>query len=220
VIETSGLADPGPILQTFATDRALGDTFHVDVLAAVADAAAGLDTLEWSADARKQVILADQLIVTKGDIAGAKTEKLIERLRALNPRVPVSQAVNGTLDPATLTEPSVRNATPFVAEATHSDGIGSFVIETARPLNFDAFSRAMETLISLRGADLLRVKGFLNIEGCRGPVLVQFVQHLAHPPVELEKWPDANRGGRMVFITRNLPEEKIRALLAAVEGLA
>jgi G3E family GTPase len=221
VIETSGLADPGPILQTFATDRALGDTFHVDVLAAVADAVAGLDTLEWSAEARKQAILADRLIVTKGDIAGAeKTEELIDRLRALNPRAPISLAANGRLDPATLTEPSTREATPFVAEAAHSDGIGSFVIEAKQPLNFDAFSRAMETLIALRGPDLLRVKGFLHVEGSKGPVLVQFVQHLAHPPTELEKWPDGSRTSRLVFITRNLPEGKVRALFAAVEGLA
>lgn len=221
VIETSGLANPGPILQTFATDRALGDTFHVEVLAAVADAAAGLDTLEWSAEARKQAILADRLIVTKSDIAGAeKTAKLIERLRALNPRAPVSQAVNGNLDPAALIEPSPREATPFVAEAAHSDGIGSFVIAATRPLHFDAFSRAIETLIALRGPDLLRVKGLLNVEGCKGPVLVQFVQHLAHPPTELENWPDARRDSRLVFITRNLPEEKVRALFAAVDGLA
>ena len=221
VIETSGLADPGPILQTFATDRALGDTFHVDVLAAVADAAAGLETLEWSAEARKQVILADRLIVTKSDLAGAeKTGELSERLRALNSRAPVSQAVNGKLDPAALIEPSAREVTPFVAEAAHSDGILSFVIEAAKPLNFDAFSRAMETLIALRGPDLLRVKGFLNVEGCAGPVLVQFVQHLAHPPTELQSWPDANRSSRLVFITRNLPEQKVRALFAAVEGLA
>jgi G3E family GTPase len=221
VIETSGLADPGPILQTFATDRALGDTFHVDVLAAVADAVAGLDTLEWSAEARKQIILADRLIVTKADIAGAeKTAKLVERLRTLNPRAPISQAMNGKLDSAALTEPASRDASPFIAEAAHSDGIGSFVIESREPLNFDAFSRAMETLIALRGPDLLRVKGFLNVEGCKGPVLVQFVQHLAHPPTELQNWPDADHGSRLVFITRNLPEQKIRALFAAVEGLA
>jgi G3E family GTPase len=221
VIETSGLADPGPILQTFATDRALGDTFHVDVLAAVADAVAGLDTLEWSAEARKQIILADRLIVTKADIAGVeKTAKLAERLRTLNPRAPISQAVNGKLDSAALTEPASRDASPFIAEAAHSDGIGSFVIESREPLNFDAFSRAMETLIALRGPDLLRVKGFLNVEGCKGPVLVQFVQHLAHPPTELQNWPDADHGSRLVFITRNLPEQKIRALFAAVEGLA
>ena len=74
------------------------------------------------------------------------------------------------------------------------------------------FARAMETLMAMRGADLLRVKGFLNVEGCRGPVLVQFVQHLAHPPVELEAWPDDNRQSRVVFITRNIAEAQVRDL--------
>jgi G3E family GTPase len=78
----------------------------------------------------------------------------------------------------------------------------------------------MDTLTALRGPDLLRVKGFLDVEGCQGPVLVQFVQHLAHPPVELAQWPDADRQSRLVFITRNLPEEKVRALFAAVDALA
>ena len=74
----------------------------------------------------------------------------------------------------------------------------------------------METLIALRGSDLLRVKGFLDVEGCRGPVLVQFVQHLAHPPVELAAWPDGEHGSRIVFITRNISEAQVRGLLAAV----
>ena len=78
----------------------------------------------------------------------------------------------------------------------------------------------METLIALRGADLLRVKGILNVAGCRGPVVVQYVQHLAHPPVELESWLDKNRKGRIVFITRNIPPQNIRDLFDAVEALA
>jgi G3E family GTPase len=78
----------------------------------------------------------------------------------------------------------------------------------------------METLIALRGADLLRVKGILNVAGCRGPVVVQYVQHLAHPPVELQSWPDQNRDSRVVFVTRNLREAEIRDLFAAVEALA
>src|SRR5207245_4014295 len=73
----------------------------------------------------------------------------------------------------------------FVAEAEHSDGIASFVLTDDAPLSWDAFARAMETLIALRGPDLLRVKGLLNVAGCRGPVVVHVVQHLAHPPVEL-----------------------------------
>jgi G3E family GTPase len=78
----------------------------------------------------------------------------------------------------------------------------------------------METLIALRGAELLRVKGILNVAGCRGPVVVQYVQHLAHPPVELQSWPDQNRDSRVVFITRNIQEAQIRDLFAAVERLA
>jgi G3E family GTPase len=78
----------------------------------------------------------------------------------------------------------------------------------------------METLIGLRGPELLRVKGILNVAGCRGPVVVQYVQHLAHPPVELQSWLDQNRDSRVVFITRNIPARDVRALFAAVERLA
>ena len=74
--------------------------------------------------------------------------------------------------------------------------------------------------IGLRGADLLRVKGLLNVAGCRGPVVVQYVQHLAHPPVELESWPDQNRNSRLVFITRGISERQVRDLLASVRALA
>jgi G3E family GTPase len=217
VIETSGLADPSPILQTFSTDRALGEEFHVEALIAVVDAAAGEKTLEWSAEARKQVILADRLIVTKSDLADATA--LITKLGALNPRAPAVTARNGVVEPKHFTEPTANAASSFVAEATHSDGIVSFVLRP-QTLRWATFSKAMETLTTLRGPDLLRVKGFLDVEGCQGPVLVQFVQHLAHPPVELTQWPDADQQSRLVFITRNLPEEKVRALFAAVDALA
>ena len=78
----------------------------------------------------------------------------------------------------------------------------------------------METLIGLRGSDLLRAKGFLNVAGCSGPVLVQIVQHLAHPPLELASWPDADHISRLVFITRNISQERVLALLHAVRALA
>jgi G3E family GTPase len=76
----------------------------------------------------------------------------------------------------------------------------------------------MDTLMTLRGPDLLRVKGFLAVEGCQGPVVVQFVQHLAHPPAELAAWPDANRQSRVVFITKNISEQQVRDLFAAVRA--
>jgi G3E family GTPase len=187
----------------------------------------GLDTLGWSAEARKQAILADRLVVSKTDLAGADTTKrLIDRLGALNPRASVHTAIEGDLDPRCLLESDA--ALPdfgearlgFVAEAEHSDGITSFVLTDSAPVRWDAFARAMETLIALRGPDLLRVKGFLNVEGCKGPVVVQVVQHLAHPPVELGAWPNKDRTSRVVFITRNIPERQVRALLDSVRALA
>jgi G3E family GTPase len=225
LIETSGLADLAPILQTFATDRALGAEFHVEVVAAVADAVTGPATLEWSAEARKQIILADRLIISKTDLAdAAATARLTERLAALNPRAGIDVAVNGVLAPRRLiaidedadTAPR-RNG--FAAEAAHSDGVLSFVLTETAPVEWPPFARAMETLIALRGPDLLRVKGFLDVAGCRGPVLVQFVQHLAHPPVELDAWPH-ERASRLVFITRGIGEASVRALFDAVRELA
>ncbi|HEY6832716.1 MAG TPA: GTP-binding protein [Pseudolabrys sp.] len=220
VIETSGLADPSPILQTFATDRALGEVFAIEALVTVVDAENGIDTLKWSAEARRQAILADRLVITKTDIAGeGASEQLTTQLRALNANAEIHEAVNGALDPSRLTEPTSDQRNAFVAEAEHSDGIGSFVLTQDEPMPWAVFARAMDTLIAMRGNDLLRVKGFLDVEGCRGPVVVQFVQHLAHPPVELETWPDADRQSRVVFITRNIAERQVRDLFAAVRGL-
>jgi G3E family GTPase len=226
VIETSGLADPGPILQTFSTDRALGGEFFVEVVIAVVDAVGGAATLEWSAEARKQAILADRLVISKTDLAEPPAvERLRERLCALNPRAAVTTAIAGEIDPRCLIETEAGPQTGpgragFVAETAHSDGIASFVWRDAAPLPWPAFARAMETLTALRGPDLLRVKGFLNVAGCRGPVLVQFVQHLAHPPVELAAWPDQDHTSRLVFIARNISEGQVGDLLASVRALA
>lgn len=221
VIETSGLADPSPILQTFATDRALGSVFHIDAVVTVVDAETGLDTLGWSAEARKQAILADRLVITKTDIAGEGASAAVAaQLCALNSGAEILEAVNGELEPTRLTEaaPDQRNA--FVAEAAHSDGIGSFVLTQEKPIPWAVFARSMDALMQLRGPDLLRVKGFLNVVGCKGPVVVQFVQHLAHPPVELEHWLDETRQSRVVFITRNISEQQVRDLFAAIKALA
>jgi G3E family GTPase len=221
VIETSGLADPAPILQTFSTDRALGGEFHIDVVLTVVDAINGEAALEAAAEARKQAILADRLVISKTDLASPATvDRLTRRLQRLNPRAAIDIAVDGALDPNRIIEPATGERSSFVAEAEHGDGIASFVIEQQAPIAWPAFSGAMETLIALRGADLLRVKGILNITGCRGPVVVQYVQHLAHPPVELQTWPDADRASRVVFITRNIAEHDVRTLFAAVQALA
>ena len=221
VIETSGLADPAPILQTFSTDRALGGEFHIDVLLAVVDAVNGEANLKTAAEARKQVILADRVVISKSDLAGAaEIELLIRHLQDLNPRAAIDVAVSGAIAADRLIVPVAAERSSFIAEAEHSDGISSFVLERWKPMQWPAFTRAMETLIALRGGDLLRVKGILDVAGCQGPVVVQYVQHLAHPPVELQSWPDQNRNSRIVFITRNIAESQVRDLFASVETLA
>ena len=220
VIETSGLADPSPILQTFATDRALGSVFNVEAVVTVVDAVTGTNTLGWSAEARKQAILADRLIITKTDIAGeGASAALSEKLRVLNHGAEIYEAINGDIDPACLADPVPHQRNVFVAETAHSDGIGSFVLTENAPLPWPVFAKTMDALMQMRGPDLLRVKGFLNVKNCNGPVVVQFVQHLAHPPVELQRWPDDNRQSRVVFITRNISEQQVRGLLDAMRNL-
>jgi hypothetical protein len=88
------------------------------------------------------------------------------------------------------------------------------------PLSWEAFSRFITTLQALRGADLLHAKGLLNIDGCRGPVAVQFLGHVAHAPVELQAWPDQDRASRLDFITRGVEESAVRAMFDAVGRLS
>ncbi|HVY57919.1 MAG TPA: GTP-binding protein, partial [Xanthobacteraceae bacterium] len=223
VIETSGLADPGPILTTFATDRALGGAFCVECVLVAVDAATGIDTLEKFAEARRQAILADLLVLTKTDlVAGDAVAQLQTRLRALNPRAEIVTAQHGALDPMhfVASRPGAAEAAGFVAEAAHSDGVQSFVRTEEAPIEWETFERTMQTLLAMRGPDLLRIKGLLNVAGARGPVAVQFVQHLAHPPVELDRWPDADRSSRLVFITRGVSERQVADLFAAIRALA
>ena len=101
----------------------------------------------------------------------------------------------------------------------HSHGIDSFVLEFPAPFPWPVFEQAMAVLTALRGPDLLRVKGLVAVEGCRGPVVVHAVQHVAHRPVELEDWPDSDRRSRLVFITRNLGREPVEQLFAAVADI-
>ena len=224
LIETSGLADLSPILQTFSTDRALGSEFAIEVVLTLVDAVNGLRNLDKAPEARKQAILADRLVISKIDLADSRTKKkLTAKLKALNPRAGIDMALDGEIDPKHLMDSGQDATAPrrsgFVAEASHSDGIASFVIREKTPLPWPLFQRTMETLVALRGPDLLRIKGLLNLKGSKGPVVFQAVQHLIHPPVELAAWPDKDRSSRLVFITRDVSESQVRDLFAACTAL-
>jgi len=223
VIETSGLADLGPILTTFLTDRALGGEFHVESVVTVVGAVDAIETLDRHGEARRQVILADRIVLSKTDLADAATiEQLRERLRILNPRADIMRADHGAIDPRFILDPSTAaaDANVLIADAAHSDDIRSFVLTDDQPMAWEIFARSIEMLMALRGADLLRVKGFVNVRGCKGPVVVQVVGHLAHPPIELQGWPDDDHRTRVVFIARGVSERQVKDLFAAAKQLA
>src|SRR3954467_1353533 len=149
LIETSGLADLSPILQTFSTDRALGGEFAIEVVLTVVDAVSGVKNLEKAPEARKQAILADRIVISKTDLADAKAvEKLTAMLEDLNPRAAIDVAVKGDIDPKTLIDTGQTDAierhSGFVAEASHSDGILSFVMRGEPPLLRPGFPRPPE----------------------------------------------------------------------------
>jgi G3E family GTPase len=102
----------------------------------------------------------------------------------------------------------------------HSHGLCSFALVFEKPLSWASFEQTMAVLTALRGPDLLRVKGLVAIEECRGPVVVHFVQHVAHPPVELEDWPDGDRRSRLVFVTRSLSRATVARLFTDVAAIA
>jgi G3E family GTPase len=221
IIETSGLADPGPLLQTFASDRALGQEFYLQALVTVVDAPSGPANLAAMSEARQQVALADRIVLSKTDRADATAVAALRRRIGVLTGAPLATAAHGVIDPGFLLaeglDLAVRPAGFEHDHAhAHSPGIDSFALFFAESLPWPVFEQAMAVLTALRGPDLLRVKGIVAVEGCRGPVVVQAVQHVAHRPIELEDWPDDDRRSRLVFITRSLPREVIEMLFAAV----
>jgi G3E family GTPase len=220
VIETSGLADPGPLLQTFASDRALGEEFHLQAMVAVIDAPNGARNLASAPEAREQIALADRIVLTKTDLADPAV--LLAELSSLS-AAPVERAVNGAIDAAYLLDERLdlpaRIPEHDHAHA-HSHGIQTFVLTFDQPLRWPAFEQAMAVLTALRGPDLLRVKGIVTVEGVKGPVVVHAVQHTAHRPIELETWPDGDRTSRLVFITRGIGRPEIENVIAAAAALA
>jgi len=239
VIETTGLADPAPIIHTLMTDPALAERFRLDGIAATIDAVNAMDQLDREPEPVKQAAVADRLVLTKTDLADAHAvAALTARLERLNPAAPILTADRGRLDPAALLDAGLYNpltksldvqrwlkeeayGTGHAADHHHHDvnrhdaRIRAFCLSWDAPLDWDRFVDWAEMLAATQGDRLLRLKGVLNVAGSERPVAVHAVQHLFHPPVELPAWPDADRRSRLVFITRDLAEAAIRDQFAA-----
>ena len=224
VLELSGADDPIPVLQTFLNARALGREYHVQAIIAVADAATGLLALQDAPQARRQIAIADRIVLSKSDLATpAQVAALTAAIRASNAEAPMIAARHGQLAPDFLLAESALPPSGFIADAppAHRADLQSFVLGFDAPLSGRALSSALGLLCELRGADLLRVKGLVAVEGCAGPVVVHAVRHLLHPPAELQAWPEGLPASRLVFITQGgLGRAEVAPLFAAVRALA
>ena len=224
ILETSGLADPVPILQTLTGDRGLAGQIHLQAVVTVIDAVLGMRTLDEAPEARRQVAVADRMILTKTDIAGDAAARDLEiAIHALNPSAKITRADNGHVAPETILADNAALTEPVYPpreRGRHSDNVESFAMRFDKPLDWQAIEQAFELLARLRGHDVLRAKGLLDINGCKGPVVVHQVQHLTAKPVELENWPTDDRSSRLVFITRDIARTDIEKLFEIAIRLA
>lgn len=241
VIETTGLADPAPILQALMSDLMMLNHFRMGQVVTVVDCYHGAQALDAHIEAVKQAAVADRLVLSKGDIAAADAvEHLRARLRQLNPIAPMVEAIQGKADPAEL----FGSASFDIAEKTaevhrwleaqaledqrhdfehgqhhhgeldrnrHDDRIRAHCLSFDAPLEWGRVAGWLDRLALEHGEQLLRVKGLLNIQGQSEPVVIQGVHHLFHPPATLPAWPDTDRRSRMVFIVRDLERAAIES---------
>jgi G3E family GTPase len=242
MIETSGLADPAPILHALMTDNALAGQIALSGLVTTVDAVNGAGTLRREPVSAKQVAIADRLVLTKTDLEAVHSD-LAAELSRLNPSAVPIRATLGRIEPdrlfdGSLYDPNGRIAdvqTWLAAEAAegehhhhhgehahgpdrHDAGISTWCMTRDEPIRAVALTLFLETLAEHCGADLLRVKGILNIaESPDRPAVIHGVQHVFHPLAWLERWPSEDRRSRIVFITRNIPRSWVEVLLAALD---
>lgn len=225
MIETTGLADPAPIVHTLMSDPIIAGQYRLDGLVTCVDALLGDATLKAHDEAVKQVAIADRLVLTKTDLADSTAiQSLRDRLKSLNPVAKILSATRGEIAASELINAGLfdERFVPHVehwlghedvkgAHAHHhGEAIRTFVIEADGPLDFMVYQEWLETLLATQGANVLRMKGVLDVKDVDRPIAVHGVQHVFHPPAALPSWDGIERISRMVFITRNLGERAVR----------
>jgi G3E family GTPase len=236
VVETTGLADPAPILHTLMRDPLLLRDYALDGVVTVLDAVAGMASLDAHEEARRQAAVADLLLIGKSDLADPAP--LAARLAVLNPVARIADARD-------VPAQALLGLGPFSAEGKaqgvaawiegaggahlhhhhhdpnrHDARIRALCLRFDAPLPWEAVAGYLEMMAMTQGARLLRVKGVLDVRGEALPVVVHGVQHSFHPPRRLPAWPaEEPRGSRLVFILQDLEpavvEQGLRAFLEA-----
>ena len=220
VIEASGLADPAPIVAAVADDPMLRHRVAVEGVVVAVDAVNGLSDLDAQPEARKQVAVADELVITKVDLVDtAQLESLASGLRQLSPAAPASVAVNGEVEP-TPRWPATAEARPARESEPHEhrESVSAVSVRAETPLDWVAFSVWLSMLLHARGDDVLRVKGVANIAGS-GPVALNGVQRVLHPPEHPDG--DARDASHtdLIFITRDVEPGLIERSMEAFQRI-
>lgn len=241
IIETTGLADPVPVLQSIMAHPVLVQAFRLDGVITLVDAVNGSAALDGHVEAVKQVAVADRIVLTKTDLAEdvRSVDALRLRLRGLNPGaklLDIGEAGVATLfdcglyNPATKTA-DVRRWLGEEAEHDHHDHDGhdhhdhahrhdsrvrSYSLLHDGPVPLSAIEMFLDLLRSTQGDHLLRMKGIIELSDDRSrPLVIHGVQKTLHPPIRLAAWPDEQRGTRLVLITLDMPEDYVQRLFAA-----
>jgi G3E family GTPase len=213
VIESTGLADPFPILSTVQSDPVLRHHFRLGIVITTVDAVNGARTLDAQPESVKQVAAADRLVLTKTDLATPETADLLTgMLRRINPDAPLWRSAEDDLDARQLLsgdgiarwEPADCHGDTPDRHHRHTDDIGTLALSLDEPVDWTQFGIWLTMLLHRHGDKLLRVKGILNVADSAAPVAVHAVQHLVHPPRHLAARPDGDRRSRLVFIARGL----------------
>ncbi|WP_428312554.1 CobW family GTP-binding protein [Hydrocarboniphaga sp.] len=249
IIETTGLAEPWPILQQILRTPELVERYCLDSVVTVVDAFNVADTLLTQDIAVQQITAADRILISKTDLVdAAQVAELRARLAALNPDAEVDGVGNGAAEPQQLftggrhdpsspryrpgaligqadslrftpAPTSVLSRTPGLTVPGDQD-IQTFSLIVETPLQSERFLGWMEFLRTLCGPTLLRVKGLINIEGQNGPTVIHGVQKAFHPPTVLPAWPDDDHRTRLVFITRGYGQEIVGQTLGYLQACA
>ena len=243
IIETTGLADPEPVLQTLIGESTVTTRYQLAGVITTVDTVHGMNQLDEHLEPLKQAAVADIVVMTKIDIASRNNVGALRtRLRRISPVAPILEAVEGDIDPdqlfsglGTAQELSLRLTHMKEAETNggshdhhlqhgdldvnrHDRRIAAISVIRDRPLEWPAVRTWLQSIASLRGNDLLRVKGIINIVGIDTPVVVHGVQHIFDPPRRLDHWPDADHRTRIVLIARDLDDAELNAALDAAIG--
>ena len=208
VVETTGVADPAPILATLVSEPLVRNQYALESVIATVDAQHGLR----GEASERQVAAADVLVVTKPDLADPGAVE--EAVGGLNPVATVVHAVQGDVDPALLLGPRRTSTAPpsLSHHHAHEDDVAAVSLVLDGPVDWLGFGVWLTMLLHARGSEILRVKGLLDVGG-EGPLLVDAVQHVVYPPVHLYAWPDDDHRSRLVLIGRRLDPERLERSL-------